>query len=281
VKSVSPAIRYGINVPNFGDYNRPRVLADLAESAEEAGWDDFFIWDHMVGETPFCDPTVALSAIALLTDRIRLGAMITPLPRRRPWKVAREMVSLDHLSGGRVIMGVGLGNPPTEYSKLGEEPGARARAEKLDESLEIITGLWSGERFSHEGKHYRLEEVTFRPRPVQEPRIPIWVGGFWPNRPPFRRAARYDGVYPAMNWPDVLTATHLRTILEYIGKHRKTEGPFDVIAGGSTPGDPERGAELVGPWVEAGATWWSEDINGWRGSLEEMRERIRQGPPRV
>jgi alkanesulfonate monooxygenase SsuD/methylene tetrahydromethanopterin reductase-like flavin-dependent oxidoreductase (luciferase family) len=156
VKSVSPAIRYGINVPNFGDYNRPRVLADLAESAEEAGWDGFFIWDHMVGETPFCDPTVALSAIALLTDRIRLGAMITPLPRRRPWKVAREMVSLDHLSGGRVIMGVGLGNPPTEYSKLGEEPGARARAEKLDESLEIITGLWSGERFSHEGKHYRL-----------------------------------------------------------------------------------------------------------------------------
>jgi alkanesulfonate monooxygenase SsuD/methylene tetrahydromethanopterin reductase-like flavin-dependent oxidoreductase (luciferase family) len=278
---MSPSISYGINVPNFGDYHRPRVLADLAASAEEAGWDGFFIWDHMVGEMPFCDPTVALSAIALQTDRIRLGAMITPLPRRRPWKVAREMVSLDHLSGGRVIMGVGLGNPPTEYSKFGEEPGARFRAEKLDESLDIITGLWSGEKFSYEGNHYRLEEVTFQPRPIQEPRIPIWVGGFWPNRPPFRRAARYDGVYPAMNWPDALTTAHLRTLLEYIGKHRKATGPYDVIVGGSTPGDPQRGAEVVGSWVEAGATWWSEDINGWRGSLEEMRERIRQGPPRV
>lgn len=160
-----PSIRYGINVPNFGDYHHTRVLADLTASAEEAGWDGFFIWDHLEGEMPFCDPTVALSAIALQTDRIKLGAMITPLPRRRPWKVAREMVSMDHLSGGRVIMGVGLGNPPTEYSKFGEEPGARVRAEKLDESLDIITGLWSGERFSYEGKHYRLEEVTFQASP--------------------------------------------------------------------------------------------------------------------
>jgi len=254
---MSPSISYGINVPNFGDYHSPRVLADLAVSAEEAGWDGFFIWDHIEGEMPFCDPTVALSAIALQTERIRLGAMITPLPRRRPWKVAREM------------------------AKFGEEPEARVRAEKLDESLDIITGLWSGELFSYEGNHYNLEEVTFQPRPLQEPRIPIWVGGFWPNRPPFRRAARYDGVYPAMNWPDTLTTAHLRTLLEYIGRHRKATLPYDVIVGGSTPGDPKKGAEVVGPWVEAGATWWSEDINGWRGSLEEMRERIRQGPPRA
>ena len=278
---MSPPIRYGINVPNFGEYHSPGVLADLAEAAEEAGWDGFFVWDHLEGEMPFCDPTVALSAIALRTDRIRLGAMITPLPRRRPWKVAREMASLDQLSGGRVVMGVGLGNPPTEYSKFGEEPGARARAEKLDESLEIITGLWSGERFSYEGRHYRLEEVTFQPRPVQEPRIPIWVGGFWPNRAPFRRAARYEGVYPTMNWPDALTTEHLRTLLEYIWRHRDSEGPYDIVVGGSTPGDPEKGAEAVGPWVEAGTTWWSEDINGWRGPLEEMRERIERGPPRV
>jgi alkanesulfonate monooxygenase SsuD/methylene tetrahydromethanopterin reductase-like flavin-dependent oxidoreductase (luciferase family) len=275
------SICYGVNVPNFGDYHNPRVLVELATSAEEAGWDGFFIWDHLEGEASFCDPTVALSAIALQTSHIRLGAMITPLPRRRPWKVAREMVSLDHLSGGRLIMGVGLGNPPTEYSKFGEEQDTRIRAKKLDESLDIIKGLWSGKSFSYDGKHYQLEDVTFNPKSVQEPRIPIWVGGFWPNRAPFQRAARYDGVYPAANWPDTLTPTHLRTIQEYIGRYRRTESPFDVVVGGSTPSDREKGAEIVDPWIRAGATWWSEDINGWRGSLDEMKERIKQGPPRT
>jgi alkanesulfonate monooxygenase SsuD/methylene tetrahydromethanopterin reductase-like flavin-dependent oxidoreductase (luciferase family) len=272
---------YGINIPNFGDYSDSVVIADLACEAENSGWDGFFIWDHIEGEMPFCDPTVALSVIALRTNRIKLGAMITPIPRRRPWKVAREMVTLDHLSGGRVIMGVGLGNPPTEFSKFGEDPGTRIRAEKLDEGLEIITGLWSGGSFSYYGNHFKLEEVIFRPRPVQEPRIPIWVAGFWPNKSPFRRAALYDGVYPAMNWPDMLTTAHLKKILAYIGKHKKDEGNLDVIVGGNTPGDPTKGAEVVKTWLDAGATWWSEDINGWRGSLEEMRERISQGPPKI
>ena len=272
---------YGINVQIYGEYHDPTVLVDLACEAENSGWDGFFIWDHIEGEMPFCDPTVALSAIAQRTDRIKLGAMITPLPRRRPWKVAREMVSLDHLSGGRVIMGVGLGQPPTEYSKFGEEPEARLRAEKLDESLDIITGLWSGKRFSYKGNHYQLEDVIFRPKPVQRPRIPILVGGFWPSKPPFRRAARYDGVFPTMNWPNELTTIDLRNILAYIEKHRDVEGCFDVMIGGGTQGDPRRGAEVVEPWIEAGATWWSENINSWRGSLKEMRERIEQGPPKI
>ena len=273
------SIKYGINVPNFGEYHDPEVLANLAVEAEEAEWDGFFIWNHIEGEWPFCDPTVALTVIAQKTNRIKLGTMITPLPRRRPWKIAREMVSLDLLSKGRVIMGVGLGNPPTEYSKFGEEPNAFIRAEKLDESLDIITGLWSGEKFSYFGKHYRVEDVIFRPVPIQKPRIPIWVGGFWPNRPPFRRAARYDGVYPAMNWPDTLSTAHLKKLLLYIESYKKERGSFDVIVGGSTPGDSKKGAKMVAPWVEAGATWWSEDINGWRGSFEEMIERIRLGPP--
>ena len=274
-------MKYAINVPNFGDYHHPRTLAELAREAEAAGWDGFFIWDHIQGEWPFADPTVALAAIAVRTERIRFGAMVTPVARRRPWKLAREMASLDHLSGGRLVMGVGLGNPPTDFESFGEEGDARLRAERLDEGLEIITGLWTGEPFRYSGKHYKLEEVPFLPKPVQSPRIPIWVGGFWSNRRPMRRAARYEGVYPSRDWPEALSADDLREILDYISRHRTNTGPFEVVVGGSTPSDAEEGAEKVRPWMEAGATWWSEDINGWRGPLDEMRERIRQGPPRV
>lgn len=274
-------MKYAINVPNFGDYHHPRILADLAREAEAAGWNGFFIWDHIQGEWPFADPTVALAAIAVRTERIRFGAMVTPVARRRPWKLAREMASLDHLSGGRLVMGVGLGNPPTDFESFGEEGDARLRAERLDEGLEIIMGLWTGEPFGYPGKHYQLEEVTFLPKPVQSPRIPIWVGGFWPNRRPMRRAARYEGVYPNRDWPEALSTDDLREILDYISRHRTNTGPFEVVVGGSTPSDPEEGVEKVRPWIEAGATWWSEDINGWRGPLDEMRERIRQGPPRV
>ncbi|MBL7080063.1 LLM class flavin-dependent oxidoreductase [Candidatus Bathyarchaeota archaeon] len=274
-------MRYGINIPNFGDYHDPSVLAMLAWEAEEADWDGFFIWDHIHGDMPFGDPTVALAAIATRTEGIRFGAMITPLARRRPWKVAREMVSLDQLSGGRLMMGVGLGNPPAEFEAFGEPASPRVRAEKLDEALEVITGLWAGEPFSYQGEHFDVEEVTFLPKPLQSPRIPIWVGGFWPNRAPMRRAARFDGVYPARDWPDTLSVEDLREIIGYIQGHRTGSGDFDVVAGGLTPGDPEKGAEIVEPWRAVGATWWSEDINGWRGSLDEMRERIRAGPPRA
>jgi hypothetical protein len=191
------------------------------------------------------------------------------------------MVSLDQLSGGRLVMGVGLGNPPAAFEAFGEPAGFRVRAEKLDEALKVITGLWTGETFSFQGEHFKIEDVTFLPRPLQTPRIPIWVGGFWPNRGPMRRAARFDGVYPVRAWPDFLSMEDLREIIGYTQEHRIGSGDFDVVAGGSTPRDPEKGAEIVRPWVEAGATWWSEDINGWRGSLAEMRGRIRAGPPRA
>jgi alkanesulfonate monooxygenase SsuD/methylene tetrahydromethanopterin reductase-like flavin-dependent oxidoreductase (luciferase family) len=268
-----------VNLPNFGDYHQTQTLSNLAIEAEDAGWDGFFIWDHIEGEQFFADPIIALAAIASRTTRIKLGTMVTPLPRRRPWKIAREMTSLDHLSKGRLIMGVGLGNPPTEYSKFGEPQATRIRAEKLDESLDIITGLWTGETFSYIGKHYQIEEMIFLPKPYQKPRIPIWVGGFWPNKLPFRRAAKYDGVYPAMSWPKKLSPLDLKHILSYIRRHRKNIDFFEVVAGGITPNDLEAGADIVKPWLNAGATWWSEDINGWRGTLEEMRYRIRNGPP--
>ena len=273
-------MRYCVNVPNFGDYHDPDTAAGLAAEAEDAGWDGFFTWDHLQGYGPVGDPLVSLAAAAARTSRIRLGAMVTPLPRRRPWKFAKEAVSLDRLSKGRLIVGVGLGNPPQEYSAFGEDPDPRVRAEKLDEGLDILTGLWTGEPFSYNGKHYTLEEVTFTPKPYQ-PRIPVWVAGFWPNRRPFRRAARYDGVYPTRDWPDSLTVNDLKKIIAYIEGHRRSTEPFDVVAGGQTPQEATEGAEMVRPWMKTGATWWSEDVNEWRGSLDEMRERIRSGPPRV
>src|SRR5689334_8757471 len=193
-------MKYGMSVAPFGDYANPLALAELASEAEQAGWDGFFIWDHIMFDPtfhPIVDPWVGLTAVALHTTRIRIGTMITPLARRRPWKVARETVSLDQVSKGRFTLGVGLGDPSQwDYGFFGEEPDPKIRAEKLDESLDILSGLWSGEAFHYEGKHFTIKEVQFTPRPVQQPRIPVWVGGWWPNKPPMRRAARWDGAIP-------------------------------------------------------------------------------------
>jgi alkanesulfonate monooxygenase SsuD/methylene tetrahydromethanopterin reductase-like flavin-dependent oxidoreductase (luciferase family) len=274
-------MRYGINVPNFGEYHDPNVISKLAKMAELFGWDGFFIWDHILGEMPIGDATVLLTTIASRTNKIKFGAMITPLARRRPWKVAREMASIDQLSNGRLIMGVGLGNPPTEFETFGESSDNMIRARKLDEALEIIIGLWAKENFNYKGEFFTIENATFFPRPQQEPRIPIWVGGFWPNKAPMRRAARFEGAYPARDWPESLTTDDLQEIISYIQKHRTSSGNYDIIAGGSTPNNTKKGAEIVESWVNAGATWWSEDINSWRGSLDKMLERIKAGPPRI
>ncbi len=176
-------MKFGISTINFGWFADTDLLIEVAVEAEDAGWDGFFLWDHLLvfhpkPVVPFVDPWIALTAIAVNTKRMRIGTMVTPLPRRRPWKLARETVTLDHISKGRLTLGVGIGAPPeVEYGLFGEETSARIRAEKLDESLDILTGLWSGESFSHHGKHYNLSEMTFLPKPRQEPRIPIWVGG--------------------------------------------------------------------------------------------------------
>ena len=277
-------MRYGLDVPNYGDYFEPRRLAELAYEAEQSGWDGFFLWDTLwAGITePIVDPWVALAAIAMRTERIRIGPMVTPVPRRRPWKLARETVSIDHLSNGRLVLGVGLGSPPeTEYEQFGEEGDNRIRAAKLDEGLEVLAGLWSGEPFSYEGEHYRLGETVYSPRPVQRPRIPIWVGGVWPNKAPWRRAARWDGVYPiVMEEGSELTPDIMRQIVKYVGLHRDTDTPFDVVAGGSGAGnEPAREAELAAAFEEVGATWFVTPIGPSLGSLEESRARIRRGPP--
>src|SRR5438105_3220870 len=168
-------MRYGVSVPNFGSFADVRKTAELARDAERAGWDGFFLWDHISAaasfddKTPIADPWIMLAAIALATERIRIGTMITPLPRRRPWKVARETVTLDHLSGGRLVLGVGLGFPPEEYSLFGEDADDRVRGRKLDEALDVLTGLWSAKRFRFEGEHYTVRETTFSPAPRQSP----------------------------------------------------------------------------------------------------------------
>jgi alkanesulfonate monooxygenase SsuD/methylene tetrahydromethanopterin reductase-like flavin-dependent oxidoreductase (luciferase family) len=219
--------------------------------------------------------------MAAATSKIRIGPLITPLARRRPWKLARETVSLDHLSNGRLMLGVGIGVPEC-FSLFGEAAENSIRAEKLDEGLDILTGLWSGENFSYEGKHYKVTEVKFLPKPFQEPRIPIIVGGGYPNRVPFRRAARFDGVAPInLDFPNPLTPDMLRDVLSLIEVDRGSLENYVVMVYGETDADPERGSERINPYVEAGATWWLEEISGMRGNLEKNLQRIRAGPPKT
>jgi len=232
------------------------------------------------------DPWIALAAVAMLTERIKLGPMVTPIPRRRPWKLARETVALDHLSEGRLILGVGLGDPvATEFGTFNEQTDARTRAAILDEGLAVLTGLWSGELFTFEGEHFQVRDALCWPPPVQSPRIPIWVAGWWPNRRPMRRAAQWDGAVTGKLNPDGfarLTPDEIREIIAYIEAHRESTAPFDVAIGGVTPADDRtRAAEMVAPYAEAGLTWWHECVPGFDTPLELTRARIHQGPPRL
>jgi alkanesulfonate monooxygenase SsuD/methylene tetrahydromethanopterin reductase-like flavin-dependent oxidoreductase (luciferase family) len=279
-----------VNVPIFGEYADVRLLAEMAREAEMVGWDGFFVWDHLQwsGEAdgerrqPAIDPWVAITAIALNTTRIKIGPMVTPVARRRPWKLARETVTLDHLSGGRLILGVGLGAPPgLEFTDFGEDDDAKVRAEKLDEGLEILTGLWSGEPFSYTGKHYTLTNVQLLPKPMQQPRIPIWVACVWPNKKPLERAARWDGVF-VIGHEDVMKPDDVRAMLAYINEHRTSTVPFDVAHWGRSSGeDAARDSAMVAAYADAGMTWWVQDEPPWYGPLATMRDRIRRGPPRI
>lgn len=287
-------MQYGLYLPNFGIYGDVRLLGDLAAEAESAGWDGFFLWDHVAvapPTLPVVDPWVALTAVALRTKRLRFGTTVTPLPRRRPWKLARETASLDRLSNGRLVLGVGIGLGQGEWDHLGEEPDRKVRGAMLDEALDVLTGLWTGEPFSYQGAHYHVHEAQFRPTPVQRPRIPVWVGGFWPNKAPFRRMARWDGMFPLFEvvGPDQLPL--LKEAVAFVQKQRAAAGlggPFDVIKLGVTPGDvPAEAAWLVEGAREAGATWWLEVLMpevyafaaGDAAALPVLRERVRQGPP--
>jgi len=275
-------MRYGFIVTN----GNPRTVAGLAREAEEAGWDGVFYWDGIcVGEMETYDPWVVMAAMAMETKRVRLGAILTPPARRRPWKLARETMTLDRLSNGRLVLPVGLGAlDDGGFSKVGEPTDRRVRAQLLDEGLEILTGLWSGKPFSYEGEHYRLEEMIFLPPPVQRPRIPIWVVGAWPSKKSMNRALRYDGLLAAKvsgtaAQPGV-TLEDIRAMKEYVEENRKTDATFDIVWEGETPGeDPERAASMVRPFAEAGVTWWMEAMWFPPNGPEDLRRRLAQGPP--
>ncbi len=297
-------MRFGLTLPPFDVFADARLVAEVAREAEAAGWEGFFVWDHLLlWPTPIADAWVTLTAVALATSRVLLGPMVTPLPRRRPVKLAREVVTLDHLSNGRLVLGVGIGDGPWEWDNLGEERDLRVRGQMLDEGLDLLVRLWSGEPVFHRGQFYTFHgdggvadptprPTPFLPTPRQRPRVPIWVAGKWPNRKPFRRAARWDGVVPlSANVPfgGRLTPEQVREVVTYVAAHRPRDVPFEVVVGGHTTGtDPSADAAVVLPFREAGATWWLEDVSpwpfGWTGKgswpVEAMRERIRSGPPR-
>ena len=274
-------MRYGIVTANLGEYADPRVAVSLARAAEAAGWEAFFVWDHLgfVWDTPSGDPWVILSAVAASTTRLKLGLSLTPLARRRPQVVANALASLDLLSGGRAIFGAGLGGVPEEFTAFGEPGDAKERAAMLDEGLHILDGLWSGETVTNRGRHYAVQGISLAPLPLQRPRIPIWIGGESP--PALRRAARWDGwLAPATSHDGTPTMAkspgRIAGMVDEIWRHRTTEGPFEVaIDGYSEPGD----AGLTRAYGAAGATWWLESIHDVRGPLDEMMARVNAGPP--
>jgi len=262
-------------------------LLDLAEEIEQAGWDGFFYWDGIgVGESDVFDPWAVLAAVAIRTERVTLGSMISPLSRRRPWKVARETITVDHLSHGRLVIPVGLGAiDDGGFSRVHPEATDRkTRAELLDETLEILAHAWSGNTFSYSGKHYQMADMTFRPKPVQQPRIPVWVVGAWPRPKSMARAARWDGIIPSIVDDPfrAVTPGEVRDIRNWMVTHREDGTTGEIVLEGVSPGDDPAWVDTsLRPLADAGATWWIESRWEEPNDIETLRARIRQGPPRL
>lgn len=274
-------MHYALDLPNGGLCAAPHILAEFAELAEHAGWDGIFLEDYVVyysSDGLTYDPWVSLAAMAMRTVRIRLGTAVTALARRRPWQLARQLVTLDHLSGGRMILAVGLGDP-LDFGSFGEPVDPKVRAEMLDEGLEILAGLWSGEPFHYEGKHYHLDEVTFLPRSVQSPRIPIWIGGSSERQGPVERAARWDGFIPVPKRGKHLTPDDIRSLKATIAQRRGELNAFDLAIGGLARGEDPEGEGRLPELAEVGVTWWEEAV--YAADYATMRTAIERGPPRI
>jgi alkanesulfonate monooxygenase SsuD/methylene tetrahydromethanopterin reductase-like flavin-dependent oxidoreductase (luciferase family) len=264
-------------VINAGD---PLAQVELAARAEAAGWDGVFTYDAIdIAGTDMYDPWSLLAAMSLATSRVTLGAMVFAPTRRRPWKVAREAMTIDHLSRGRLVVPVGLGAlDDNGFGNVGEATANEERADILDETLAILDGLWSGEPFAHEGTRYRFGPMTFRPRPVQRPRIPVWVALRWPGERSMARALRWDGA--------ILQTSHVGEVADIVAEvrtRRAEEGstrPYEIVAQGTTPPDPDAAGAMVQPIADAGATWWV-DADWEHASPSSLLARIAAGPPRV
>jgi hypothetical protein len=272
------------NRPSEGNLDQ---IGDMAAAAEAAGWDGVFYWDavHIPDYGAMYDPWVALTVIATRTKRVRLGGIVMALPRHRPWLFARAATSVDHVSHGRLVLPIGLGAlDDTGFGGVGEVTETKIRAERMDEALAILEGLWTARPFSFQGTHFQMAEMTFEPPPVQRPRIPIWVVGAWPREKSMQRVLRYDGILP--NKLDdagkqaTLEPADLAAIRDYVVERRGSLGGFDIIAEGKTNGDNATAdAEIVRPWADAGATWWIDA--DWGADVDRVRRRVELGPPRI
>ena len=266
-------LRSALWLPIFDDLAEPAVVARLATEAEDAGWHGVFVWDHLRWRAPVrqvADPWITLAAIATATERLRFGPMVTPLARRRPAKVAKETATLDRLSGGRLTLGVGLGSNRfgDELRATGEELDDRRRAQMLDESLEILAAAWSGEPVHHHSRHYTVDGISFLPRPVQRPGVPVWAAGLPGNVKPLRRAARHDGFFPVnLEHPDQVA--EIVTTITYLRQAETT--PYDFAIPLPPGADPA-------PYAKAGATWWLVEFSPETMSLDQVRGVLRDGP---
>jgi probable F420-dependent oxidoreductase len=272
-------VRYGIDIANLGRYADPGIVVATARAAEAAGWEALFVWDHLgfVWGAPSADPWVVLAAVAQATRRLLLGTAVTPLPRRRPAVLATTVATLDRLSGGRVILGVGTGGVAAEFTAFGEPGGAVDRAAMLDEGLKVVTGLWSGRPVTHAGRFYRVDGVTLAPPPVQRPRVPVWIGGASPAAR--RRAARWDGWVVGCDDEQgdmVVPPERIAANAAEIAGQRPADDAFDIAVIGASGG---AGDPIASAYAKAGATWWLEHIHARRGSHESMLARIAAGPP--
>ena len=286
-------MKYGLQLvqawsPDVGVQNVSKFLLTAATEAEKAGWDGFYLWDHLYftwSPTPIPDSWSVLAAIAAQTKKIRLGTNVTAVPRRRPQVLAKQLVTIDQISEGRVIFGAGLGGdgqgkgPGEEFTNFGEPSSYRVLAEMTDEALDVITRLWSGEQVNHQGKHYTVNNVTFQPTPIQKPRIPIWIGAV--KNPALKRAARYDGWITGGPCPSVgdpgLSYPQVSEKMKIIMKHRETRQPFDLVYGFEFP---ETGIEnYIKGAKDTGVTWMLDILSALRFNGKEALEYIRAGPP--
>lgn len=285
-------MKYGLDMASAGIAGDAHTMSELAHIAEESGWDGIFLEDYIVWqnhpEVPTYDPWITLAAMALRTQQIRLGTMVTPATRRRPWKLAQELVTLDHLSNGRMILGVGLGDSGgapgmvSSFANFSEILDPKERARMLDEGIEIIMHIWSGQRFSFDGNFYKIQDVQVLPKPIQQPRIPIWVGGGYPNRGPVARALRWDGSCMYKQQGHWMQPEDVRSLRERVIAERGTADGYQITIGG-TPrweDENEQRAYLESIAVE-GVTWWHEYIPPDVGDFDVQRKLIERGPLRI
>lgn len=278
-------MKYGFIIPG----GSAREIVDMAVEVEEAGWDGAFYYDDIYtgAKKGISAAWPVLAAMAVNTKRIRIGSLLTAVGRRRPWELARESVTVDWLSEGRLILPTGLGSAGDgAYTKAGMPSDRRVRAEMLDEGLEILDGLWGGRSFSYDGKYNQIKPMRFIPRPVQKPRIPIWVVGAWGRPKSMRRVLKYDGLIPVIKKPDgthaEVTPGAIREMRRYVSENRTARGnqrrEFDIIKDGVTPRNSSKARAMVKPFANAGATWWMESMWVYK-DLRNVKERIEAGPP--